>query len=342
MHVSGSDERVNRATKIMDAAGIGIGVNLSGDTSIPRLGTVSHLTQNMKRADMQAPRRFVHSMNLDYSKWDEPDFSAQAVRQVEEAHRQGAAGVKEYKRLGLFLRNKAGELIKVDDPKLDPVWKRCGELGMPVSIHIADPKAFWLPYDDKNERWMELKDHKSWWFGDLEKYPSREALLEARNNMVRKNPGTTFVCVHFGNNPEDIDWVDKSLDELPNMMIDIAARVPEIGRHDPAKLRAFFEKHQDRIFFATDFMIYDKLILGSGGDGPGPSDDDAVEFYATHWRWFETNDRQFAHMTPIQGDWKIDAIGLPVPVLRKVYFDNATCSSHFLTNILSPSILLMK
>jgi hypothetical protein len=107
------------------------------------------------------------------------------------------------------------------------------------------------------------------------------------------------------------------------MMVDIAARVPELGRHDPDKVRALFEKHQDRILFATDFMVYDKLILGSGGDGPAPTDEDAVTFYEKHWRWLETRDRQFAHMTPIQGEWKIDAIGLAPSVLRKIYFDNA-------------------
>src|SRR5258706_324103 len=87
----------------------------------------------------------------------------------------------EYKRLGLYLRDKEGKLIKIDDPKLDPVWKRCGELNMPVSIHVADPKAFWLPYNDQNERWKELKDHRSWWFGDPNIYPGREELLEALN-----------------------------------------------------------------------------------------------------------------------------------------------------------------
>ena len=46
-------------------------------------------------------------------------------------------------------------------------------------------------------------------------------------------------------------------------------------------------------------------------------------FYAKHWRWLETGDRDWPHMTPIQGDWTISAIGLPPPVLRKVYFDNA-------------------
>lgn len=323
MHVAGSDERIARGVKIMDRTGLGIGVNLSGGATIPKLGRISPFSQNKERADRVAPGRYVHYMNLDYAKWGDPDFAEHAVRQIEEGHRQGAAGLKEYKRLGLYLRDQAGDLIAIDDPKLDPVWKRCGELDMPVSIHVADPKAFWMPYNEENERWIELKDHRSWWFGDPEKYPPRKALLEARNRVIARHPNTTFVCVHFGNNPEDIDWVDKALDEHPNMMVDIAARVPELGRHDPAKVRALFEKHQDRILFATDFMVYDKLILGSGGDGPSPTDDDAVTFYEKHWRWLETDDRQFDHMTPIQGAWKIDAIGLDASVLRKVYFDNA-------------------
>ena len=339
LHVSGSNDRIARAMKIMDRVGIGVGVNLSGDTTIPNLGRVSRFAQNKDRADKVAPRRYVHYMNLDYSRWDDPEFSEQAVRQIEEGHRQGAAGLKEFKRLGLYLKNKAGELIKIDDPKLDPVWKRCGELDMPVSMHVADPKAFWLPYDENNERWIELKDHKSWWFGDPAKYPAREELLNARNRVIARHRGTTFVCVHFGNNPEDIDWIDRALDDHPNMMVDIAARVPELGRHKPRKVRTLFEKHQDRILFATDFMVYDKLILGSGGDGPPPTDDDAVTFYEKHWRWFETEDRQFDHMTPIQGDWKIDAIGLPAPVLRKIYFDNAR---RLLVRTLPPPTLKAK
>src|SRR4051794_10052217 len=110
-------------------------------------------------------------MNLDYFKWNEPGFSEDAVKKNELSPRLGAAGFKEYKRLGLFLRDKEGKLLKIDDPKLDPVWARCGELKMPVSIHVADPRAFWLPYNDQNERWKELKDHRSWWFGDTNSYP---------------------------------------------------------------------------------------------------------------------------------------------------------------------------
>jgi hypothetical protein len=262
-------------------------------------------------------------MNLDYSGWDEPDFAERATRQVDAGFRLGAAGLKEFKRLGLYLTNNAGHLIKVDDPKLDGVWERCGDLGLPVSIHVADPRAFWLPYNEQNERWKELRDHKSWWFGDSNVYPPRQELLDALNRVIERHPKTTFVCVHFANNAEDIDWVDRALDRYPNMRADLAARIPEIGRHDPELVQKFFIKHQDRILFATDFQVYDELTLGSGGSGPPPTDQDAIEFFAKHWRWLETNDRNFPHMTPIQGDWTISAIGLPATVLRKIYFDNA-------------------
>jgi predicted TIM-barrel fold metal-dependent hydrolase len=322
-HINYTEEHHARAIRILDQAGIGLAVNLSGGTVTRKEGAPSAFERNKALADRLYPGRFLHYFNLDYSRWNEPDFSEWAAQQVDEAHRLGAAGLKEFKRLGLYLRDREGNLIKIDDPKLDPVWRRCGELGMPISIHVADPRAFWLPYDPSNERWTELKDHKSWWFGNPDIYPPREELLEALNRVIGRHPKTTFVCLHFANNAEDIDWVEQSLDRYPNMNADLAARIPEIGRHDPAKVHQLFVKHPDRIFFATDFQVYNRLILGSGGSGPGPTDEDAIEFFKKHWRWLETHDRGFAHMTPIQGDWTIDAIGLPADVLRKIYFDNA-------------------
>ncbi len=322
-HIDCTPEHLTRAVQIMDRVGIGIAVNLSGGTTTQSGDAPSEFERNKRLADRLFPGRFIHYLNLDYSRWDQPEFSERAVGQIEEGNRLGAAGFKEYKRLGLYLRDGAGKLIKIDDPKLDPVWKRCGELGMPVSIHVADPKAFWLPYDQANERWKELKDHRNWWFGDTNQYPAHTDLLDALDRVIARHPETTFVCVHFANNAEDLDWVEQSLDRHPNMMADLAARIPEIGRHDAEKVRRLFIRHQDRILFATDFQVYNRLTLGSGGSGPPPTDDDAVNFFQKHWRWLETNDRQFEHMTPIQGDWRIDAIGLPAAVLRKIYFDNA-------------------
>ena len=98
---------------------------------------------------------------------------------------------------------------------------------------------------------------------------------------------------------------------------------PEIGRHPSDKLRAFFLAHQDRILFGTDLGVGRRsLMLGSSGaEEPTPAD--VVHFYKSTRRFFETRDRQFAHPPPIQGTWKIDGIGLPPAVLRKIYRDNA-------------------
>lgn len=323
-HVQSTTQHLARAVKIMDAAGVGVAVNLSGGTvTRPKDGGPSEFERNQRLADALHPGRFLLHMNLDYAGWDEPDFAERAARQIEEGHRLGAAGFKEYKRLGLYLRDRAGQLLRVDDPKLDAVWRRCGELRMPVSIHVADPKAFWLPYNPQNERWKELGDHPSWWFGDTNKFPPWKDLLEALNRVIARHPQTTFVCVHFANAAEELDWVDGSLSRYPNMMADLAARIPELGRHPPDQVRRLFEKHQDRILFGTDFMVYDRLILGSSGKEPPPTDADAEVFFAKEWRWLETRDRDWEHMTPIQGDWTISSIGLSAPVLRKVYFDNA-------------------
>lgn len=323
-HVEFTPERLARAVRVMDAAGIGVAVSLGSGTVTPGPnGEPAEFERAKRLTDELHPGRFVHYMILDYAGWDEADFAERAARQIQEGHRLGAAGLKEFKRLGLYLRDKENRLIRVDDPKLDDVWAKCGEFGMPVSIHVGDPKAFWEPFDETNERWAELRDHRNWWFGDPERYPPRMELVEALDRVIGRHPKTTFVGVHFANNPEDLAWVDASLGKHPNMMADIAARVPELGRHDPEAVRALFIKHQDRILFGTDFQVYDRLILGSSGNEPPPTEADALSFFEKHWRWLETRDRDWPHMTPIQGDWTISSIGLPPTVLRKVYFDNA-------------------
>lgn len=326
LHIEPTEERYARATRILDEAGIGFGLNLSGGTVTHRADAPDGKSEFERHRELVLrlhPGRYGLAMNFDWSDYDAPDFAQRAAQQIDDGVKQGALALKEYKRLGLYLKDGAGKRIPVDTEKLDPAWERCGELGIPVFIHVADPKAFWAPFDEKNERWKELGSHRDWWFGDPAKYPPRDQLFEELMRVVARHPKTTFVAVHFCDDPEELEKVDGWLDAHPNLCVDVAARIPEIGRSDALKVRRLFLKHAARILLGTDFMVYGKLTLGSGGDDENPSDADAALFFAKHWTFFETLERGFKHMTPIQGDWTIDAIGLPAPALRQIYFDNA-------------------
>ena len=276
-----------------------------------------------RQFDARGKGRFVLYVNDVYAKHpiEDPAFGAKIAATIEEAVRLGAKGLKISKSLGLFWRDTQGKIIAIDDVRLEPMWKACARLGIPVSIHSGDPKAFWLPVDPSNERYEELKDHPKWAFGGGE-YPARAEILRQLEHVVATHPDVTFVGVHFGNDPEDVDHVAALLRKYRNYNVDIAARVPEIGRQAPAKLRALFVEFQDRILFGTDFMVFKEgYILGAG---PVVKSEEQVKtFFDAHYRFLETNARQMDHPTPIQGRWKIDAIGLSRDVLEKVYFKNA-------------------
>ena len=261
--------------------------------------------------------RLVYFCTPDFSDTS-PGFGERMAEELERKVEAGAAGLKIFKELGLRHRDADGRLIPVDDPRLDPLWARAGELGVPVLIHTADPVAFFQPLDEHNERWEELQLHPDWYFGGAE-FPGHDDLLAQRNRVIERHPGTIFIGAHLGNYPEELAYVDRCLDRYPNFYVDTSARIGEIGRHPPEEVRAFFLKHQDRILFGTD------LTLGWGAfEEEEVEREDLGAFYAAHWRFFETDDRQVEYPGyPIQGRWKVDCIGLPDEVLEKLYVRNA-------------------
>jgi predicted TIM-barrel fold metal-dependent hydrolase len=248
-----------------------------------------------------------------------PGFGRRMAIDLECKVAAGARGLKIFKDLGLRHRDADGDLIAIDDARLDPVWAKAGELGVPVLIHTADPVAFFQPLDEKNERWDELQAHPDWHFW-RRGFPDHDTLLKQRTQVIERHPDTTFIGAHLGNYPENLVYVDGCLERHANFHVDTSARIGEIGRHPSKETRAFFLKYQDRVLFGTD------LVLGFPAVEEGKSVDllRYRERYAANWRFFETNERQIEYPGyPIQGRWKVDAIGLPHEVLEKLYFRNA-------------------
>ena len=252
---------------------------------------------------------------LDYDGWaDDPAFGTTEAARLRDSVARGARGLKVWKLLGLRARDPAGRLVAVDDERLDPLWSAAAELDLPVVIHIADPVAFFEPLDATNERYEELTEHPDWHFWptrpadepDAPGFPPFDELLAGFERLVGRHPATTFVGAHVGCAAEDLGLVSRMLDTHPNLFVDIAARLGELGRQ-PYTSRAFFVRHADRILFGTDAAA-----------------DPAV--YRLHYRFLETWDESFDYGTepvPGQGRWQIHGLGLPDDVLRAVYRDNA-------------------
>lgn len=311
-----------RLRKVMADNGLGAMVNLSGgDTRVA--SAWQKVVEAEAREAGAPPLVLVQLYNLDWRRRNEAGFGRAMAADFERAVRDhGYRGLKIPKVLGLYAKDAAGQRIPVDWPELQPVWAKAGELDVPVVIHTADPKAFWERPTPDNERYEELSLHPSWSFHGPA-WPDRLSLLAELERVFERNPGTTFVAVHFGNNAEDPAYVERILETYPNVHIDTAARLGEMGRHDPKRMRDLFERFKGRILFGTDLGISaDGLMLGSSG-AEEPTMDDVKPFYEAHWRYFEGRERGIAHPTPVQGRWTIDAVGLSDEALELIYAGNA-------------------
>ncbi|MCC7154404.1 MAG: amidohydrolase family protein [Bryobacterales bacterium] len=294
--------------QVMDRRNIRTLVNVTG-------GFGDKLRQAIAKFDRAHSGRFLTFTEPAWKRANEPGYARMQADMVGEAKRDGARGLKVLKTLGLFLRDSAGKLVTVDDPRFDPMWDACGQLNLPVAIHVSDPAAFFKPVDRFNERFEELNNHPDWSFHGKD-FPSNEQILAARDRVFARHPKTTFVALHGGNFSEDLGHVGRALDRFPNMHVDIAARIGEFGRQ-PYTSGKFFDKYQDRILFGTD-------ATPNGVEYPQQLYGDLL--YQIYYRFLETSDEYFDYApaaVPPQGRWRIYGIGLSESVLRKVYHGNA-------------------
>ena len=284
---------------LMERRNIRTLVNLTG-------GVGSGLAETVRTFQQPHPDRFVMFTEPSYERIVEPGYAKWQADELARAKQAGAKGLKILKVLGLFLREQVttGPLVKIDDPRYDAMWDACGALGIPVAIHISDPTAFFLPIDRFNERYEELHRHPDWSFHGKD-YPSDADLLAARDRVLARHPKTTFIGLHVAHSSENLAAASAALDRFPNLHVEIAARIGELGRQ-PRSSQKFFDKYQDRILFGTD----------------GPRD----ELYPIYFRFLETEDEYFEYShgaIPTQGRYRIYGLGLSDQILKKVYSENA-------------------
>ncbi|MGA2614465.1 MAG: amidohydrolase family protein [Spirochaetia bacterium] len=312
-----ADMPVEEMTGIMDAVGVRIFVNVTGNCAMP----FDYKGYTIKRRDLdeyethwmkKKPGRFAAFTMSEFARWDDftleldAGFTDLCIATLEAEVRQGALGLKVTKELGLRFHTPDGALVAVDDRRLYPVWKRAGDLGIPVLIHTSDPVGFFLPLDERNEHLPTLLAYPGWSFHGS--HFSKVDLLEQRTRMIYDHPGTTFICPHVANNPEDLDWVASLLEACSNVCIDFSARMDELGRQ-PYSSRDFFIRFQDRILFGSDMPI-------------------STEMYRAYFRFLESRDEYFDY-PGYMGEstnvtrWKIYGLYLPDEALEKIYFRNA-------------------
>ncbi|WP_205507976.1 amidohydrolase family protein [Longitalea arenae] len=280
--------------KEMDKLNMAVMVNLSGDNG-------SRLQNKIDNIRSTSPKRFIVFANVNFNGVGEPGWTEKAVKQLEEDVKYGANGLKVFKNLGLSVKDNTGKRVSVDDPRLDPIWAKCGELKIPVLIHTADPKPFWDPEDEHNERWLEITSHPARKRSDTDPAPW-EVLIEEQHRMFKKHRRTTFIAAHFGWYPNNLPKLGKLLDEMPNVVVEFGAVIAELGRQ-PRMARQFFEKYQDRILFGKDSWV--------------------PEEYATYFRVLETEDEYFPYHKKYHAFWAMYGMGLPDAILKKIYYKNA-------------------
>jgi hypothetical protein len=314
------DPTAEEMIAVMDATGVRTFLNATGNCSLPIEGG-GYAIRRRPFSEFRAgwmdryPGRFAAFTMAEFARWDDfrlfsgpgggRGFVDACIQRLESDVKEGACGLKVTKELGLRFTDEMARLIPVDDERLSPIWRRAGELGLPVLIHVSDPLGFFLPPDGNNEHAITLREFPGWGFHGS--CYSKDELIEQRDRMVARHPGTRFILPHVANYPEDLDRVSRLLERFPNVSIDFSARMDELGRQ-PYTARDFMVRWQDRILFGSDMPL-------------------STDMYRCYFRFLETRDENFEYIDYLgrwgRARWRIHGLYLPDETLLKIYAENA-------------------
>lgn len=260
------------------------------------------------------PGKFQVWCGLDYTGYNDPgsNWIDRSIAELERCQRKGATGVGELGDKGVgeyYSRPVAGYGMHLDDARMQPLLKKCGALGMPVSVHIADPIWMYLPMDEQNDGLMNAYK----WRIDTSKEGllNHAQLLATFEAAVAQNPGTVFIACHLLNCSHDLAILGRMLDKYPNLYADITSRLKEVGTV-PRYAKAFFEKYQDRLLYGSD-----------AGYDPAATLDFATGIYQSTFRLLESADEHIYEHNLYKYHWPLYGLDLSDGVLNKLYYANA-------------------
>jgi predicted TIM-barrel fold metal-dependent hydrolase len=263
--------------------------------------------------------------SFDLSGSEEPAFGPNALKSLEDCHRLGAVGVGEISDKGRGIGGRSGgrggrggrdgtpnapaqpgAVINgphADDPRMDPLWDKCAQLGMPVNIHVSDPIWSYQPMENTNDG---LMNGYTWTIRPAPGLLLHDGLIEGLERAARKHPKTMFIACHLANLDYDLTRLGQMFDRNPNLYADISARFAETAPI-PRFVAAFFHKYPDRVLYGTD-MAYNQRM------------------FSTTFRILESHDEHFYERDlnfNFDYHWPLNGLGLPDAILKKVYSDNA-------------------
>lgn len=286
-----TDEEVAEWVKTMDQAGIEKTIILSGAVGT-RFDSI--YLKYAKYAD-----RFEVWCGFDINGFKEPGWTEKTVKELERCIKMGAKGIGEMSDKGFGLRYPGGFGPHIDDPAMKPLLKRCGELNIPINIHVAEPLWMYLPMDSTNDGLMNAW---TWRIDSTQKgILGHAALIKTLDNAVRDNPNTTFIACHYANCEYDLSILGSLLDKYKNLYADASARFGETSPI-PRYMAAFYEKYQDKLLYGTDNLPESHM-------------------YEITFRILETLDEHFYYYRFYH--WPSHGWGLNDDILKKVYQENA-------------------
>jgi len=330
-----TEAAVRAELEVMDRVGMSVVTILDAD-SPGNLDAWIKLQQKF-------PDRLVVFWKPPFAKVKEATFFTDLVHELETAARMGVRGVKIWKDLGMYVRDSHDTLLKSDDLRLGPFWEKCGALGLPVLIHVADEREYWYPLTPNSIHYGLRAEQDQHYHNPA--MPTWEELIRQRDALLKAHPKTTFIGAHMGSLSLDLKRLGETFDKYPNFFVDTSSRQRILGRLNPPAIRDFFVKYQDRFLFGTDDLVLfkgrNRPVAGNISvymtDDPAwltvdPADVPAVKRwqdraafdYAQYLQYFETDRLDLTDPNRSGGSWfRMPGVKLPPEVLEKLYHANA-------------------